>query len=78
MLNIDQNELMVNKLLLNESLYYYDILRQLNEIKVYVDRHLDASEWYSRNSLIIRKNADEFDLDEVESIPRVIFFLRCV
>ncbi|MEW4411432.1 AAA family ATPase [Clostridium sp. AN503] len=75
-LNIDQNELMVNKLLLNESLYYYDILRQLNEIKVYVDRHLDASEWYSRNSLIIRKNADEFDLDEVESIPRVIFFLK--
>lgn len=74
-LKIKKDELMLNKLLLNDSLYYADVIAGLNKINVYIERHLDASGWYSKNPLI-HKNLDEFDLNEIENIPRAIFFLK--
>ena len=74
-LEIQKNELTINKLLLNNSLFYYDLLENLNMINIYIDKNLDASKWYIQNPLI-RKDIDEFDLNEITSIPRVIFFLK--
>lgn len=74
-LNIDKDELMLNKLMLDDSLYYADIIDELNRINVYIERHLDASGWYCKNPLI-HKNFDEFDLNEIENIPRAIFYIK--
>ena len=74
-LKVEKDELMVNKLMLIDSLYYTDVIVELNKINVYIERHLDASGWYCKNPLI-HTNFDEFDLNEIENIPRAIFYIK--
>lgn len=74
-LNIEDDELMVNRLLANDSLYYKDVIAELNNIRVYTEQHLDASSWYHKDPLI-HKDLDEFDISEIKNIPRAIFYLK--
>lgn len=72
---IERNELVLNKLMAFDQLYFRDLLKQLNSLKVYVDRHLDVSGSYSPD-FIIRTDLDELDLAGIENIPRTIFYLK--
>lgn len=74
-LSVSENELMINKLLSEENLYYYKILAQLNKIKVHYERHLDASLFYVAFPLMLKED-EEFDLNTIDSIPRVIYKLK--
>lgn len=73
--DIAGNELVLNKLIAFDQLYFLDLLKQLNSLMVYVDRHLDASKSYSPD-LLIRTDLDELDLSGIENIPRTIFYLK--
>ena len=42
-LSVSNNELMINKLLAEENLYYHEIVEELNRIKIYYEFHLDLS-----------------------------------
>lgn len=72
---ITGNELVLNKLMAFDQLYFLDLLKQLNSLMVYVDHHLDVSSSYSPDFLI-RTNLDEFDLTGIANIPRTIFYLK--
>lgn len=72
---IEENELVLNKLMAFDQLYFLDLIKELNALVVYVDHHLDASESYSPD-FIIRKGLDELDIEGIENIPRTIFFLK--
>ena len=72
---IKENELILNKLMAFDHLYFLDLLKQLNSLMVYVDHHLDVSSSYSPDFLI-RRDLDELDLVGIKNIPRTIFYLK--
>ena len=72
---IRENELVLNKLMAFDQLYFEELVRQLNSLKVYVDHHLDASDSYDPNFLI-RTDLDELDIAGILNIPRTVFYLK--
>lgn len=72
---IEGNELVLNKLMAFDQLYFLDLIKQLNSLMVYVDHHLDASGSYSPD-LLIRTDLDELDIAGIENIPRTISYLK--
>lgn len=72
---ITGNELVVNKLMAFDQLFFLDLLKQLNSLMVYIDHHLDVSSSYNPDFLI-RTDLDELDLAGIENIPRTIFYLK--
>lgn len=73
--SIERGELVLNKLMAFDQLYFLELVKQLNSIMVYVDHHLDASRSYCPDFLI-RTDLDEFDIMGIENIPRTIFYLK--
>ncbi|MCI8351959.1 MAG: ATP-binding protein [Oscillospiraceae bacterium] len=72
---IEGNDLVLNKLIAFDQLYFLDLLKQLNSLTIYVDHHLDASMSYGPDFLI-RTDLDELDLVGIRNIPRTIFYLK--
>lgn len=72
--DIKGDELVLNKLMAFDQLYFLELVKQLNALTVYVDHHLDASESY-RPALFIRTDLDELDMAGIRNIPRTIFYL---
>lgn len=74
-IKIEDNALVINKLLAIDDLYYADIIQQINMVQFFVERHLDASQSYMPAPIII-KGFQELELEGISSIPRAIFFLK--
>lgn len=72
---IKGNELVLNKLMAFEQLYFWDLIQQLNSLMVYVDHHLDASQSYNPD-IFIRTDLDELNIEGIENIPRTISYLK--
>lgn len=75
-LNVGDNELMINRLFFNEKLFYYPIVEAINNLKVYVERHLDASDNFDFNPIIKREAAKSVAIEDVDNIPRTIYLLK--
>lgn len=73
--DIKGNNLVLNKLMAFDELYFLNLVRQLNSLTVYVDHHLDASRSYTPDFLV-RTDLDEFDIAGIRNIPRTIFSLK--
>lgn len=67
-------ELVVNKLKAFDQLYYIEIIRRLNDLKLYMENNLDPKEFYMPNP-IISKRGMEYYIDS-RSLPRVIAKLK--
>lgn len=74
-IRIEKNELVINKLKAFDDLYFLPLVKQINAIAVYIDRHLDASSSYIPD-FIIRKGLSELDIEGIQNIPRTIFYLQ--
>lgn len=74
-IRVEDNELVVNKLMLLNNLYYREIISHINKIKVHLERHMDAS-WFYLQDPIVPKDYEEFDLSNLSSVPRTIFRLK--
>ncbi len=72
---IADDELILNKLLNFDTLYYMPVIEELNHISVYVERHFDASAYYTKCPLVW-KNGTQTTLMEADDIPRVIYYLK--
>lgn len=73
--DIEKSELVLNKLMAFDQLYFLDIIKQLNSLTVYTDRHLDASSSY-KPDFVIRTDLNELDLEGIKNIPRTISYLK--
>lgn len=71
---IEDNDLIVNKLKAFDSLYYNEIIKRINGLRVYIDRHLDATDSYSPDP-IVQKNVDALEMEGI-NLPREIFSLK--
>ena len=67
-------ELVVNKLKAFDQLYYIEIIKRLNDLKLYMENNIDPKEFYMPNP-IISKGSSEYFIDS-RSLPRVIAKLK--
>lgn len=74
-INIEKNELVLNKIAAYDNLFYIDIIKYLNSISVYIDRHLDSSDSFDTSPFIM-KGKDELALDSQNEIPRILYTLK--
>lgn len=74
-INIDSHNLVINKLEAFDNLYYSEIVKKINKLNVYIERHLDAANAYEPDP-IIRKGADVLAIESIDNLPRTIFHLK--
>lgn len=74
-ISVSDKELVINRLQLENNLFYSYIVNGINELNVYYDRHLDVSYCYSLDPLISKGNK-RFGLDNIDNVPRVIYYLK--
>ncbi len=68
-------ELVVNKLKAFDHLYYIEIIKRLNDLKLYVENNLDPKEFYMPKVYYIISKNSEYFIDS-HSLPRVIAKLK--
>ena len=74
-IKIDDDSLVISKLLSIDELYYADIINQINSIQYFIERHLDASASFIPDPFVV-KGFQELELQGIQSIPRAIFYLK--
>lgn len=71
---IDNIELVVNKLKAFDQLYYIELIKRLNELNFYMENNLDVKDFYMPNP-IISKSLGESYINS-DNLPRVIARLK--
>lgn len=74
-IKVADNELVLNKLLNYDNLYYMPIVEELNKLSIYVERHFDASSFYEKIPLVLKSNGNSTLLN-MNDIPRAIHHLK--
>lgn len=70
---IEPSELVVNKLKAYDEIFYAEIIKKLNGMKMYMENNLDAKSFYRPNPIIRKGYEDE--MINAESLPRIIYNL---
>lgn len=73
-LNIEASELVVNKLRAFDELYYADVIKKINGMRMYMENNLDAKNFYQPDP-IIRKGFEN-EMINAHNLPRIIFNLK--
>ena len=73
-INVEPSELVVNKLMAFDDIYYYRIIKRLNNLKIYMENNLDARSFYQPDP-IIRKGLEN-EMVNADNLPRVIYNLK--
>ena len=73
-INVEPAELVVNKLRAFDGIYYYEIIKKLNNMKIYMEDNLDPRSFYQPDP-IIRKGL-ESEMINADNLPRIIFSLK--
>lgn len=68
---IGNQELVINKLKSFDSLFYMDIVKIINNINIYIDRHFDPRNSYDINPFIIKSDQD-ISLLHDNNVPRIL------
>lgn len=74
-IKVKDDELVLDLLLKQDELYYYPIIIDLFNVKVYLDEHLDASNLFEEDFLVLR-NGKKFDINAINNIPRIVYYLK--
>lgn len=72
-IKVEPSELVVNKLKAYDEIFYADIIKRLNSMKMYMENNLDVKSFYRPNPIIRKGYEDE--MINAESLPRVIYNL---
>ncbi|MCI9142984.1 MAG: ATP-binding protein [Lachnospiraceae bacterium] len=72
-IKVESSELVVNKLKAYDEIFYADIIKRLNSMKMYMENNLDVRSFYRPNPIIRKGYEDE--MINAESLPRVIYNL---
>lgn len=70
---VDENQLVLNKLENYDNIYYPEIVKALNNIEFYVERHLDASSSFRPTRFTFKNSSANFNLND---IPRTIWSIK--
>ena len=73
-IKIEDDELIINKLLAYDSLFFENIINELNLINIYIDRHFNTSKFY--DNYLMKKNTKNYIINENSNIPLLLFNLK--
>ena len=73
-IKVDASELVVNKLRAYDDLYYTEIIKKLNSMRMYMENNLDAKSFYQPDP-IIRKGFEN-EMINADNLQRIIFNLK--
>lgn len=73
-IKVDKSELVINKLKAYDAIFYSEIVKKINSIKIYMENNLDAKPFYQPD-LIVRKGFEN-EMINADNLPRVIFKLK--
>ncbi len=73
-IKVEDTELVANKLRAYDELYYADLIKKLNSMKIYMENNLDAKSFYQPDP-IIRKGFEN-EMINADNLPRIIFNLK--
>lgn len=74
-INIDDNELLINKLLAYDNLYYNNILKEILNINVYIDKHFDSSIGYGI-TFMSEQELTDLTLKPEINIPKTLYKIK--
>ncbi len=74
-INIEDNELVLNKIMAYDDLYYLTLVKQINNISVYVDKHFNTSTAYNIKTRI-RKGFSDYNLGDDTNVPRILYKIK--
>lgn len=69
-IDINNDQLVINKLENFDNLYYLELVKALNNVEFYVERHLDASDSFRPAPFTFKKSYSPFILND---IPRTVW-----
>jgi len=72
---IQPNQLIINKLKAYDSLFYNEIIKEIHNLDVYIEKHLDASSSYKPDPFIWT-DKETLEIESSSNMPRVIFHLK--
>lgn len=74
-ISVESNELIINKLEALDNLFFLDIVKKINMLSTYIERHFDADSAY-QYGLLIRTDWDDSDVENINDLPRAIYSLK--
>jgi predicted ATP-dependent endonuclease of OLD family len=74
-INIEQDELVINKLNAYDNLFFIDIVKKINKLSAHIERHLDAEPAY-HPAPFVRTDWEDLQIDNLENLPRAIYHLK--
>ncbi len=74
-MKIENNELLINKLSAYDNLYFLDLIKDINNINVYVDSHFNTNEEYNIQ-MFLQRNYSDYNLNETTNVPRILFKIK--
>ena len=78
-INVGDDELVINRLKQDDSLYYYWLVRELNSFGVqgvYLERHFDTRRLFLPSGTILKSENYSFNLNQLDFIPRMVYQLK--
>lgn len=72
---IDDNELVINKLIAFDSLYYKELIKELLNINVYIDRHFDSNSGYGI-TFMSEQELTDLTLKPELNIPKTLYRIK--
>lgn len=73
-INVESAELVVNKLRAYDNIYYAEVIKKLNSMKMYMENNLDAKSFYQPDP-IIRKGFEN-EMINADNLPRIVYNLK--
>lgn len=73
-IKVEATELVVNKLRAYDEIYYAELIRKINSMKIYMENNLDAKSFYEPDP-IIRKGFEN-EMINADNLPRIIYNLE--
>lgn len=73
-IKVESTELVANKLRAYDDLYYSDVIKKLNSMKIYMENNLDAKSFYQPDP-IVRKGFEN-EMINADNLPRIIYNLK--
>lgn len=73
-IKVENAELVANKLRAYDDLYYADVIKKLNSMKIYMENNLDAKSFYQPDP-IVRKGFEN-EMINADNLPRIIYNLK--
>ena len=74
-IKVSDDELIINRLTQLDGLYYIWLVKELNSCRVYRERHFETGRLFS-SLVTVKAENYSFDLDQIDSIPRMVYELR--